>query len=362
MAAPSKVFPVIVDADVDADSPGDNTLVEGLRDVGVNLDERIGESGAFPASRTTANHNHDGSNSALISTTRAGASSLWIHSGNEGITSDSNYLKAGFFPDFMIGTFSNAYEMTSSWSVGVNIGTSYTFLTPAVGRATATASDPLVLGGWHNLDIAGGNVFLLQNIVGFIKAVDYTGNGGSQAVGGVGFQPDAVLCMRSAATGTATKNKATLKMAGGQAVSTECRFIVDGAVVSDGVTDLTLPALDGFTVGAALNISAEPYRAVCFKNMTLTNGTAFQVVTYTATSGSPLSVTGVGFRPDLILFINGSSTSSSLRQGYIATRGGSQGGELTSIDVDGFTVPSTSRLNAGTELYSALCLKFAFRD
>src|SRR3972149_3119471 len=59
MAAPSKTWVTITDAMVDADSPLDTTLITGLRDDLVHLEEWLGDG--YTAAK---DHNHDGVNSA----------------------------------------------------------------------------------------------------------------------------------------------------------------------------------------------------------------------------------------------------------------------------------------------------------
>lgn len=63
MAAISKAWVTIADAAVDPDSPGDTTLMTGIRDDLVHLREWLGASFFAGA---VQDHNHDGSNSALI--------------------------------------------------------------------------------------------------------------------------------------------------------------------------------------------------------------------------------------------------------------------------------------------------------
>jgi len=63
MAAISKNWVTIADAAVDPDSPGDATLMTGIRDNLVHLREWLGASFFAGA---VQDHNHDGSNSALI--------------------------------------------------------------------------------------------------------------------------------------------------------------------------------------------------------------------------------------------------------------------------------------------------------
>ncbi len=68
MAAPSKAWVTIADSQVDADSPGDTTLVTGFRDDLVHLREWLGMS--YTAAQ---NHDHDGVNSKLTASAAAGS-------------------------------------------------------------------------------------------------------------------------------------------------------------------------------------------------------------------------------------------------------------------------------------------------
>lgn len=61
MTAPTKAFVNILDTAVDPDSPLDTYLMTGLRDIGIHLKEVL--YGSYTA---TQNHNHDGTNSALV--------------------------------------------------------------------------------------------------------------------------------------------------------------------------------------------------------------------------------------------------------------------------------------------------------
>jgi len=61
MAAPSKVFTVIVNGDVDPDSPLSTNLMTELRDNDIHLEEWLGLS--FTAAQ---DHDHDGTNSKQV--------------------------------------------------------------------------------------------------------------------------------------------------------------------------------------------------------------------------------------------------------------------------------------------------------
>ena len=71
MAIPSKSWVTITDAMTDADSPLDVTLMQGVRDNLVHLEEWLGDG--YTAAK---DHDHDGTNSApvaLAATTAAGS-------------------------------------------------------------------------------------------------------------------------------------------------------------------------------------------------------------------------------------------------------------------------------------------------
>lgn len=64
MPAPSKVFTVMPDSQVDADSPGDEVFTTGLRDNDIHLEEWLGKD--YVAAQ---NHDHDGVNSKALTLT-----------------------------------------------------------------------------------------------------------------------------------------------------------------------------------------------------------------------------------------------------------------------------------------------------
>lgn len=80
MAAISKAWVTIADGAVDPDSPVDATLMTGLRDDGIHLREWMGASFFAGA---VQDHNHDGSNSALI---QIGSNALRNGSFEDGLT------------------------------------------------------------------------------------------------------------------------------------------------------------------------------------------------------------------------------------------------------------------------------------
>ena len=120
MAAPSKNFTSIADGAVDADSPLDTTLVTNLRDNDIHLEEWLGKN--YTAA---VDHDHDGTNSKLITSVADGAivqTKLSTAIGGESTTStswDSRVMPGGeygFYPQMK--TDGTAY---GNWSIGQSL-------------------------------------------------------------------------------------------------------------------------------------------------------------------------------------------------------------------------------------------------
>ena len=96
MAAPSKNFSAPSDNEIDADSPLDETLMTKFRDNDVHLEEAMGRDYTLEV-----NHNHDGTNSSLIS---GGAIDTTVQSdGSQVIASGASWTPA-----------SGVYQITDS--------------------------------------------------------------------------------------------------------------------------------------------------------------------------------------------------------------------------------------------------------
>jgi hypothetical protein len=132
MGAISKAWVAIADADVDADSPGDNTLVEGIRDDLVHLREWLGHTYTGNA---VQDHDHDSVNSAplaspyTIFTFRVQDADAWnksLYTGWVSVFSTSCYFGLGL--DTARMAFRYAASGAGSVSVRLVIdGTNYAF-------------------------------------------------------------------------------------------------------------------------------------------------------------------------------------------------------------------------------------------
>lgn len=106
MAAPSKNFTTILDTQIDADSPLDTTLLTSIRDSLIHLEEWLGLS--YTAAQ---DHDHDGTNSKLITTVAAAAiaqSQLKTAIGSVSTNVGANLTlpggSYGFYPQFKRGS------------------------------------------------------------------------------------------------------------------------------------------------------------------------------------------------------------------------------------------------------------------
>lgn len=154
MAAISKAWVTIADAAVDPDSPGDATLMTGIRDNLVHLREWIGASFFAGA---VQDHNHDGQNSALVDV-------------------GPNLLRNGSFEDggagWTINDYSggsHAFSTSTRHHGGQSLAFTSTVLANGGGDALSGTFIPVAGSEWYNwaaqISASVGNVSSRVSIV-----------------------------------------------------------------------------------------------------------------------------------------------------------------------------------------------------
>ena len=172
----------------------------------------------------------------------------------------------------------------------------------------------------------------------------YTGNAtGNRAITGLGFQPDVVIVKGVGAQNAVIRSStmvgdSTKDMIGATALNTNCLQSLDA---------------NGFTVGtdAKVNGNGVTYTWIAYK----TNSAKLKVGTYTGDSQSSHAIAGVGFSPNLLIFISAAANNVVLRSSadgltyqFDAVSGNSV---VNSLDANGFTVGSDNRVNANGTTY-----------
>lgn len=188
------------------------------------------------------------------------------------------------------------------------------------------------------------NAFSLTWIYG-----SYTGNGiNGHAITGLGFKPDVLIIKSSTAAPAFIKTAA-------QATNESKQMNVTGGFATDAITSFT-PT--GFSLGTNANVNASgtTYNFVAFDA-----GTDLVQGTFTGNGGINQPVSGLGFRPELVIVFSNSSLQSpgflnSIMPDDKTSRFGSPGMwgfYIKSLDANGFTVNSNYNENSKTYYYAA---------
>lgn len=164
----------------------------------------------------------------------------------------------------------------------------------------------------------------------------YTGDGGTQSITGLGFQPKVVVVKGD----TATKGFAgirTATMSGGQ----QC--------TNTGAILITSLDADGFTVGftsaatADANANGVTYYWYAF------GGSSCVSSSYVGNGSNGHAITGVGFAPVFVLIVSSATSFTHWKAASTNCADFGTGNDgattITSLDGDGFTVDSGSHCN-----------------
>jgi len=183
----------------------------------------------------------------------------------------------------------------------------------------------------------------------------YVGKGVAQSITGVGFKPDLVIIKADIG------NYAVFRTSAMSDAQGTAYFAPNAENFANGITSLDN---DGFTVGTNPNVNAANvrYTWVAFKD----NGASdFKVGSYTGDGQNNHSITGVGFRPDLVI-IKGNRNSygcwkTSTMTGEV-TQFFYNSNQLTSnlirtLEADGFQVGISAEVNSSSGTYWYIAFK-----
>ena len=183
-----------------------------------------------------------------------------------------------------------------------------------------------------------------------VASGSFTGNGTSQAITGLGFSPDLVIIHDDSATASIRTSWRSKSMTGDKTASTVGQI----ANFANGITSLDA---DGFTVGSAndVNENTKTIRWIAFKD----NGSNTLAWGKYTGNGTAQSITGLNFQPDMVFAkvdstgARGCFTTSTpaANTTFACLNAASFTGGFTTLDSDGFTVGSDSRVNTNASDY-----------
>lgn len=187
----------------------------------------------------------------------------------------------------------------------------------------------------------------------------YTGNAtAARNITGLGFQPDTVVVKNS--TSATANNRRSI-------IYSEKHFGDLSSYLSDLVADATGMVQgfvsDGFTVGAGANTNETGVTVYwfAFGGTPAMSGTGtFSMAQGTITgNGAARSITGVGFRPNLVMIKNNAAQQGVFRTdqmrgdttAYFASATADFTGGITSLDADGFSLGTNATVNTAGNTY-----------
>ncbi|HSE46005.1 MAG TPA: hypothetical protein VLA89_11830 [Gemmatimonadales bacterium] len=226
------------------------------------------------------------------------------------------------------------------------------------GRITSLDSDGFSLGTDVTVNAASTNYdYLAFGAKSEETAVGtYTGNGSSQAITGLGFQPGAVIIASNDAT-------TRVQWASSDMPTGHCSNFGAAGGVTNG-TGVTSLDSGGFTVSsnAGINANTVTYYFIAIKTTPL----VFKPLTYTGNTSDNRSITGAGFQPQNVITKNQGQTQAAAFRAKAASGDDSSqlhtGNNTTNLiqafEADGFQVGTAAGVNSDTQTFYAMC----FRD
>lgn len=200
----------------------------------------------------------------------------------------------------------------------------------------------------------------LPTFVGRAKAANfsmqtgyYVGNGGTNAVSGLGFQPQVVIIKSDTSAGQAIWKSSAMP-------ANTTAFFAGTAVNTASLITFTA---NGFTVAnnATTNTANVRYNWVAFAGSDCTAAGTLCAGSYSGNGTSPRKIT-TGFGPALVMVKHSSTTAATFRTSSMAANMGqyftttaqvTTGGLFTTLDADGFNVGATINTASNTYYYLA---------
>jgi len=344
----------IANSEVDPDSPLNTTLITEIRDGLEFLQRWVGKTGLANA---TADHAHAGF--ALD-----GTSAIAGASGGQNL--------AAFYDEMAIATTPSAHgttgcNFTPDWLIGFDPYTAGNIWSKNAANASGTAHSLSSIGSISNITILkhGGAYLTSSAITGALLAFKassgniafggYTGNGTSQSITGVGFQPEFLLIQRDVPA-----VDALFRTSGFSSTDSKVR---EGSLVTTGVTSIDS---DGFTVGSGVwvNTSAVEFSWLALRSGTF-NGEQIQLDNYTGDGTTPRTiVNSAGFPPQAAFIIETGTTGATFspafafsrmdRESQLCAAGTFESDIIIDFLSDGVTVGSSLKSNDSGKSYDII--------
>ena len=274
----------------------------------------------------------------------------------------SRLVDTGFDPSLALvkrsGTFETSFR-TSSMPAGQSEYFSLTANNTTGNLIASFASNGFNVGAGNNGSGILYYFVAFKKTAGVMNEGVYTGNGtDNRDVTGVGFKPDLLIIKNST---SATAGSRLAVMANSQTPYGITSYVTTTtANMTSDVIQKIEP--DGFQLGTSVFVNENSMTHYWFSmgGVVQPQGTGTFTMatgTYTGNGVDTRPISGVGFKPDLIIIKDSSSNGSMVYRssvmtgaGYIGTATGDLAG-IYSLDADGFTISTSTLVNASGRLY-----------
>ncbi len=266
----------------------------------------------------------------------------------------------GFQPDLVIAKQSTA--VAANWrssAMPASYGQYFMATTQNTAGALFTTLDAtgFTVGATNNASAGIYYFVAFKAVVGSMKVGTYTGNATDNTnITGVGFIPDFVFLKNGNAT-TAVSGVFNIDESYGDSTS----YFTATANLVDSIQALRT---DGFQIGANATSNGSGnaiyYAAFGGSNNTRNSTGTFKMATGTYTgTGQYLNITGLDFKPDLVMIKTTGATAGVFRTSqmagdytaYLDAATANFAGGITSINSDGFTVYTHASTNSVGVVY-----------
>ncbi len=316
------------------------------------------ENDGFTVNTANSNTANVGHTWAAFSGSNCSSSGTFCVGSYIGNGTSPRAITIGFQPDLVWVKQSTA--VAGNWrssSMPNNHGQYFTATNQNTDGALFTTLDAtgFTVGSTNNASAAIYYYVAFKNVSGSIKAGTYAGNGTSQSIGSMGFQPDFVF-VKNANAGTAVGAVYNITESYGDNSS----YYTDTANLVGAITSLDS---DGFSVGSqsAANGNANTIYYAAFGGAPdyASSGTFTMAEGLYTADGNYRIISGLSFDPDLVI-IKGDTTQAGVFRikmmsgdstAYLDSATANFAGGIISLNEDGFTIGTNAAVNSSGVVY-----------
>jgi hypothetical protein len=273
-----------------------------------------------------------------------------------GNAADNRAIAVGFQPDFVMvkdtaATEGAARSSSIAGDLSKPMGSLTAFATDHIQSLTATGFTI----GTNNRVNRNGRTYYWVAMKGYsqsMKVGTYNGNGTSQSIAGMGFQPELVILMGNNAQRAVSRSAGMSRTYGFDA----------STGVTTGVTSLDA---NGFSVGAAAEANANgiAYHYVAFNDM----ANSIDIASYTGNNADNRNIATVGFQPEFVMIRADDSATGRSENWHpsafagdntlLFTATASSNNRIQALQANGFQLGTVADVNANTVSYHYLAIR-----